>query len=323
MFSMGGAMKTTRFGVPKRAAGIVMLALLGGAAVVASGFSPGPVPQDWDKIQVKAVPVTGGIHMIVGPGGNIGILPGRDGVLLIDSAFPQLHDKIVAALAPLAGGGRVRFVLNTNWHYDHALGNELFRKDGAVVVGHVTCVERMGREQFHDVLNEKRGPFPPAGWPEVTFTDSLALRFNGEDIQVLHIPDAHSDADAIFIFKQANVIHTGDLFFSAGYPYIDITNGGSIDGMIAASDHVLALAKPDTMFIPGHGPAANRARLERYRAMMATVRDRVAKLAGEGKTLEETLAAKPTADLDAEWAKGMGMPPDRFVALVYKSLPRR
>ena len=239
------------------------------------------------------------------------------------ASFPQLHDKIVAALSSLPGGGQVRFVLNTNWHYDHALGNELFRKDGAVIVGHVNCVARMGREQFHDVLDEKRGPYPSAGWPEVTFTDSLALRFNGEDIQVLHIPDAHSDADAIFIFKNANVIHTGDVFFSAGYPYIDITNGGSIDGMIAASDRVLALAKSDTMFIPGHGPAANRARLERYRAMLATVRDRVAKLAGEGKTLEQTIAAKPTADLDAEWTKATGMPPDGFVALVYKSLPRR
>jgi len=137
----------------------------------------------------------------------------------------------------------------------------------------------------------------------------------------VHIPSAHSDADAIFTFKKANVIHTGDLFFSAGYPYIDITNGGSIDGMIAASERVLALSKPDTMFIPGHGPAANRARLERYRAMLMTVRDRVAKLAGEGRTLEQTIAAKPTADLDANWTEAM--PPDMFVALVYKSLPRR
>jgi glyoxylase-like metal-dependent hydrolase (beta-lactamase superfamily II) len=314
-------MKTRRFGVPNRAAGIVMLALLGSAAVAARSFSPGPPPQDWEGIQVKAMPVGGGIYMIAGPGGNVGVLPGDGGVLLVDSLFPQLHDKIVAALAPLAGGGRVRYILNTNWHYDHALGNELFRKDGAVIVGHVNCVARMSREQFHAVLNEKRGPYPMANWPEVTFTDSLALRFNGEDIQVLHIPDAHSDADAIFIFKKSNVIHTGDLFFSSGYPYIDITNGGSIDGMIVASDRLLALAKPDTVFIPGHGPAANRARLERYRAMLATVRDRVAKLAGEGKTLEETIAATPTADLDADWTKAM--PPEAFVALVYKSLPKR
>jgi len=316
-------MKTRRFGVPERPAGIVMMALLGGAAVVATGFSPLPAAQDWDTVQVKAVPVAGGVHMIAGRGGNIGVLPGDSGVLLVDTEFPQLHDKIVAALTSLPGGGHVRYVLNTNWHYDHALGNELFRKDGAVIVGHVNCVARMGREQFHAVLNEKRGPYPMAGWPEVTFTDSLALRFNGEDIQVLHIPDAHSDADAIFIFKKANVIHTGDVFFSAGYPYIDITNGGSIDGMIAASDRVLALAKPDTMFIPGHGPAADRARLERYRAMLSTVRDRVAKLAGTGRTLEQTVAAKPTADLDAEWTKATGMPPDGFVALVYKSLPGR
>ncbi len=316
-------MKTRRFGVPERAAGIVMIALLAGAAVVATGFSPEPAAQDWDKVQVKAVPVAGGIHMIAGPGGNVGVLPGDGGVLLVDSLVPQFHGKVVAALAPLAGGGRVRYILNTHWHYDHVLGNELFRNDGAVIVGHVNCVARMGREQFHAVLDEKWGPYPVAGWPEVTFTDSLALRFNGEDIDVLHIPDAHSDGDAISIFRKANVIHTGDVFFSAGYPYIDITNGGSIDGMIAASDRVLALAKPDTMFIPGHGPAADRARLERYRAMLSTVRDRVAKLANEGKTLEQTVASKPTADLDAEWTKATGMPPEGFVALVYKSLPAR
>jgi glyoxylase-like metal-dependent hydrolase (beta-lactamase superfamily II) len=271
---------------------------------------------------VKAVPVAGGVHLIAGPGGTIGVLSGESGVLLVDSLFPQLHDKIVGALSSLPGGGRVRYVLNTNWHYDHALGNELFRKDGAVIVGHVNCVSRMGREQFHDVLNEKHGPYPAAGWPEVTFTDSLALRFNGEDIQVLHIPNAHSDADAIFIFRKANVIHTGDIFFSGGYPYIDITNGGSIDGMIAATDRVLALAKTDTTFIHGHGPVANRARLERYRTMLATVRERVARLSGAGKTLEQAIAAKPTADLDGDWTKATGMPPDGFVALVYKSLPK-
>jgi cyclase len=313
-------MKTARFDWTT-AAVIVVLAWLTAVAVVARSVGPTSTPQDSDTIQIKAVPVAGGVYMISGRGGNIGALPGDAGVLLVDTEFPQLHDKIVGALASLPGGGHVRYVLNTNWHYDHVLGNELFRKDGAVIVGHANCVARMGREQFHDVLNEKRGPFPPAAWPEVTFTDSLALRFSGEDIQVLHIPDAHSDADAISIFKKANVIHTGDLFFSAGYPYIDITNGGSIDGMIAASDRVLALATPDTMFIPGHGPAADRARLERYRTMLAAVRERVAKLAGEGRTLEQAIAAKPTADFDADWTKAM--PPDAFVALVYKSLPRR
>lgn len=313
-------MSKTRVGLTA-AVVMVMLGVLAATAVVARGFVGISAPQDWDKVEVKAVPVAGSVHMIAGRGGNIGVLPGDGGVLLVDTEFPQLHDKIVSALSSLPGGGHVRYVLNTNWHYDHALGNELFRKDGAVIVAQVNCVARMGREQFHDVLNEKRGPYPPAGWPEITFTDAIALRFNGEDIQVLHIPNAHSDADAIFIFRNANVIHTGDVFFSAGYPYIDITNGGSIDGMIAATDRVLALAKSDTMFIPGHGPAANRARLEHYRAMLGTARDRVAKLAAEGKTLDQAIAAKPTADLDADWNKAM--PPDGFVALVYKSLPRR
>lgn len=313
-------MNARRFDV-SRAVVIVLLTLPAGAAVIARGVSPAPAAQDRDNVQVKAVPVAGAVHMMTGPGGNLAVVPSNDGVLLVDTLLPEAHDKFLAALSSLPGRGHVRYILNTHWHFEHVQGNELLRRDGAVIVAHVNNVARMSREQFHDVLNEKRGPYPTAGWPEITFTDSLALRFNGEDIEVRHVPSAHSDADAIVIFRNANVIHTGDLLFSAGYPYIDITNGGSIDGMIAASTRLLALTRPDTTLIPGHGPVANRARLERYRAMLTTVRDRVAKLAGEGRTLEQAVAAKPTADLDADWTEAM--PPDGFVTLVYKSLPRR
>ena len=292
-----------------------VIVLLAGLTLPATGHA-----QDWAKIEVKSQPVAGSVHMLTGGGGNIGVLVGSDGVLLVDSQFAELHDKIAAAVGAI-GTGPVRFVLNTNWHYDHVRGNELFHKSGAVIVAHGNCQARMVREQFHEVLDVKIGPYAPAALPEITFTDSLVLHVNGEDVEALHIANAHSDADVLYVFRKANVIQTGDLFFSGGYPYIDIGNGGSVAGMIAAADRILAMAGADTKLIPGHGPLAGRQRLQEYRAMLVAVRDRVAALIKRGRPLDQAVAAKPTADLDAAWSGAMS--PEQFVKLVFMDLSRR
>lgn len=276
--------------------------------------------QDWASIEVQTVPVAPGIVMLAGAGGNIGVLVGESGTLIVDSQFPQLHDKVVAAITA-AGGGPVRFLLNTNWHLDHVSGNELFRQAGAVIVGHEGCPSRMKGEQYHAVLDEKSPVFPIAAWPEITFADSLTLHVNGEDVEAHHAPGAHSDADAFYVFRKANVIHTGDLFFSGGYPYLDITNGGSIDGTIAAADRILAHCHDGTMLIPGHGPLSDPKRLREYQAMLVTIRDRVARLIAEGRTLDQAVAAKVSADLDADWSQD-GVTPEQFIALVYGDLTR-
>jgi glyoxylase-like metal-dependent hydrolase (beta-lactamase superfamily II) len=276
--------------------------------------------QDFDTVQIKSVRAAGNVYMLTGYGGNIGVSVGDNGILLIDSQFGQLHDKIKVVIARLHAGS-IRFVLNTNWHYDHALGNELFRREGAVIIAHENSRTRMKREQSHDVINSKTPSYPPAAWPEITFANSLCLHFNGDVIDVIHIPNAHSDADAVFHFKNAKVIHTGDLVFSGGYPYIDIGNGGSINGMIAAADKLMELIGEDYIVIPGHGPLLDYKGLQEYRGMLITVRDRVSRLLEEGKNLEETIAAKPTADLDSSWSEFMS--PEQFVTLVYKDLTRR
>jgi cyclase len=294
---------------------------LGLPLVIALLALPGAgLAQEWDKVTLTTVPVAPGIYMIQGRGGNIGVAIGEGGTVLVDSEFPQLHDRIVAAISA-AGGGPVRFLLNTNWHFDHAQGNELFRKAGAVIVGHDNCPPRMKRDQSHAVLDSTSVALPPAAWPEVTFGASLTLHVGGRDIEAIHIAGAHSDADAIYVFRSANVIHTGDLFFSAGYPYIDIGNGGSVAGMIAAADRVLTLSDAGTKFIPGHGPAADRARLQAFRAMLATIRDRVATQIAEKKTVEQVLAARVSADLDSAWG-GLGLSPVQFVTLVYSDLSK-
>jgi glyoxylase-like metal-dependent hydrolase (beta-lactamase superfamily II) len=296
----------------KRLRAIVLLACL---TFPGAGYT-----QDWSKIEVKSQPVAGNVHMLTGSGGNIGVLVGSDGVLLVDSQFAELHDRIAAAIGAI-GTGPVRFVLNTNWHYDHVRGNELFHKSGAVIVAHGNCPARMMREQSHEVLDVKIGPYAPAALPEITFTDSLVLHVNGEDVEALHIANAHSDADVLYVFRKANVIQTGDLFFSGGYPYIDIGNGGSVAGMIAAADRILTMAGVDTKLIPGHGPLADRQRLQEYRAMLVAVRDRVAALIRQGRTLDQAVAAKPTADLDAAWSGALS--PEQFVTLVFMDLSRR
>lgn len=278
-------------------------------------------PQDFNKIQIQSVRVAEGVYLLYGEGGNIGVSAGADGILLVDSQFGELHEKIKTALAEFCQGP-IRFVLNTNGHYDHALGNELFRNEGAIIVAHENARKRMMTEQIHDIINEKTPPYRPAALPEATFTESLVLHLNGEDIQAIHIVNAHSDSDALYWFRKANVIHTGDLFFSDGYPYIDIGNGGSVNGMIAAADKIIGMSDERTEIIPGHGRLSDRKRLGEYRVMLATVRDRVAKMIKEGKRLEDVVTLKPTAGLDKDWTAGLGVPADMFVTIVYKDLSR-
>ena len=177
-------------------------------------------------------------------------------------------------------------------------------------------------EQIHDVIDEKSLPYPAVALPVVTFAESLMLHVNGEDIQAIHAPNAHSDSDAFYWFRKGNVIHTGDLFFSGGYPYIDIGNGGTIDGMIAAADKILGISDEKTKLIPGHGSLSDRKRLAEYRAMLVTSRDRMVKMIKEGQSLEDVVASKPTADMDKYWTADIGMPADMFVTMVYKELAR-
>ena len=276
--------------------------------------------QDFEKIQIETIKVTEGLYMLAGGGGNIGVSTGENGVLLIDDQFGQLMDKIKTAIAKISPG-QIRIVLNTNWHFDHVSGNEILGKAGALIIAHENSRKLMAAEQSHPEFNSKLPPYPEAALPALTFADSMTLYFNGDEIQVTHIPHAHSDADIVIYFRKANVIHTGDLCFSAGYPFIDVTHGGSTNGMIEAADKILGIIDTNTKLIPGHGPLTNREGLQAFRDMLAAVRDRIAKLVKEGKTIDEVLASKPTADFDKD--RKAGMPPDMLVKIIYNDLSRR
>ena len=276
---------------------------------------------DWSKVEVKVVPVAGGVSMLVGQGGNIGVTTGKDGTFLIDDQFAQLLPKIKAAVKTL-GDQPIRFVVNTHFHGDHTGSNAPLGESGVVIVAQDNVRKRLGLERVDRDTKEKIPPKPPSAWPLITFADSVAFHLNGDDVDVIHVATAHTDGDAIIRFQKANVIHMGDTFFNGMYPFIDIDSGGSIDGIIAAADKGLSLSDAATKIIPGHGPLGTKADLQRYRDVLAGVRDRVKTLVAQGKTLEQVSAAKPTAQWDATWGKGF-MKPDMFVSFVYRSLTEK
>jgi cyclase len=276
--------------------------------------------QNFDTIQVRTTKVGEGVYMLTGAGGNLGVSAGADGVILIDDQFAPLSDKIKAAIA--AVGGPIRFLLNTHWHGDHTGGNENFAKGGVVIVAHENVRHRMSVEQFIAAFNQHVPASPAGALPVVTFTDAVTFYLNGDSINVFHVPPAHTDGDAIIWFRHANVVHMGDTFFNGRYPLIDLSSGGSVDGMVGAADRVLGMVDANTKIIPGHGPLGDRTALQAYRTMVATVRDRIKRAVAAGQTLAQVQASKPTADFDAVWGKG-SITPERFVEIVYTDLKAR
>jgi glyoxylase-like metal-dependent hydrolase (beta-lactamase superfamily II) len=274
--------------------------------------------RDFSKVEVTSKKLTESVHVLFGAGGNLAVSVGSDAVFLVDDQYAPLTPKIKAAIAAITDKP-VRFVLNTHWHGDHTGGNENLGSSGVLIVAHDNVRRRMSTEQLIAAFNEKVPPSPAAALPIVTYSDDVTFHLNGDEIHCFHVPPAHTDGDSIVHFRQANVVHMGDVFFNGLYPFIDVSSGGSLEGMIGAADRVLALVDDKTQIIPGHGPLGTRADLQAFRDMLAGVRDRVKPLVTQGKSLAEVQAAKPTAAYDEKWGKGF-LKPDTFVAIAYESL---
>ncbi|MGF1454670.1 MAG: MBL fold metallo-hydrolase [Alphaproteobacteria bacterium] len=271
-------------------------------------------------VQIKSQALTGGIHMLTGQGGNIGVLTGPDGVFMIDDQYAPLSEKILAAVAKL-DDGPLRYVANTHWHFDHTGGNENMAGAGAALVAHDNVRSRMAAGTLIEAYGRNVPPAPPRALPVITYSEDMTVYLNGQTIRLVHVPSAHTDGDTIIHFPDADVIHMGDTFFNGFYPFIDLSSGGNINGMIAAHDMVLAMAGPDTKIIPGHGPLADKAALARARAVLDTVRTRVMAEARKGKSLEEIKAMDLMADYNEAWAAFING--DQIVTFAFQSLMKK
>ena len=288
------------------------------ALLALTATQPLAAQQDFSQVKVIVVPIVPGVYMLQGSGGNIGLSVGKDNAFVIDDEYAPLTDRIKAAIATVTPNP-VRFVVNTHWHGDHTGGNENMAAGGAILVAQENVRRRMSTEQFNALFNVTTPASPAMALPVITFAEGISFFVNGDSVQVTHVKNAHTDGDVLVMFRGANVIHMGDTYFNGIYPYIDVSSGGSLAGMIAAADRGLAMTNASTRFIPGHGPLGDRASLVAYRAMLATVRDRVGALVAKKRTLAQVLAAKPLADYDDAWGKGF-MKPEQFLTIVYTSL---
>ena len=277
--------------------------------------------RDFENVEIETVRVAPGVYMLIGAGGNIGLSVGEDGVFMIDDQFAPLTDRILAAERKVTDQP-VRFVINTHWHGDHTGGNENLDRAGAIIIAHENVRRRLSTDQFMKEFNRSVPARPEEALPVVTFTDTITFYWNGDELHVFHVENAHTDGDAIIHFRRANVVHMGDTFFSGTYPFIDVSADGSIDGVIEAADRVLAFANERTRIIPGHGPLSGVSELRDYRDMLATVRDRIRPMVAAGKSRREVVESKPTRDFDEAWGGGF-MKPDRWVGVVYDGMVNR
>jgi glyoxylase-like metal-dependent hydrolase (beta-lactamase superfamily II) len=285
--------------------------------VLFAALAYGQGAPDFSKVEIKANRVTDKFYTLDGQGGTIGVLFGPDGVFMVDTQFAPLSDKIAAAIKRLTPQP-IKFVVNTHVHGDHTGGDENFGKLGATIISREELRYRLAHPNPN--ANGTPGvPMPAAGLPRVTYRDLLTMRMNGEDIQMIAIPRAHTDGDTLVVFPGLDVIMTGDFYRSIQYPNVDRANGGSLQGLIDGLGVVIGHAGPNTKIIPGHGPTVDRNAVVAHRDMALAVRDRVARQIEQGKSEDEVVAAKVTADLDAKMQE-VGTTGERFVRQVYAEL---
>jgi cyclase len=274
--------------------------------------------QDFSKVEIKTTDLGNKTYMLEGSGGNITVAVGSDAILVVDTEFAPLHDKIKAAIAKISPLP-VRTIVNTHYHGDHTGGNEAFAKEGAAIVAHDNVKKRLNEGATNALTGAKTAP-APANAPTMAYADKPNVALKGRTVQVSHAANAHTDGDTYVFFPDANVLSTGDIVTVGNrYPNIDVGVNGNIKGIVGAVDAYLKLANDQTKIVPGHGPVLTKAQLTEYRTMLVTARDRVQKLIAEGKSEDDAVNAKPIADLEPKTgANEQGSA--NFVRLIYKSL---
>ena len=301
----------------------------GGAWLLAMSLAAGAVSaqeEDFDKIQVKVTPVAGSIYMLEGAGGNIAASVGEDGIVLVDDEFAPMAEKIAAALKGIGITDKpVRYVINTHYHGDHTGGNAPLATGGSTLIAQTHVRERLekgGEGGNGGAIKFDNKPAEKLALPVITFDHDMTVHLNGEDIRALHYPAGHTDGDSIIFFPKANVVHMGDDYVRYGFPFIDVSGGGSIDGMIKACESVIATLPADVKVIPGHGALSNLDEVREYVAMLKATRAAVSKALKSGMSLERMKQKKILAAWDAKYS-GDFVSSDAFIDTLYYSLRHR
>lgn len=292
------------------------------AFLLLPALAPAQQPQDFSKVEIKVTNVSGNVYMLEGAGGNIAASVGDDGILIVDTEYAPLADKIQAALNSIAGVNKpVRFVINTHYHADHTDGNAAFAARGATIIAHDNLRKRLENGSTGGdggALKFQQPPQPKAALPLITYDDHITVHFNGEDIRVQHFPAAHTDGDSVVYFSKSNVVHMGDEFIRYGFPFIDVNSGGSVQGMIAACERAAAEFPPDVKVIPGHGAVATLDDVREYTKMMKDTMAAVQSALAAHKTLDQMKQEK----ILAPWQKFSGnfVNTNAFIETLYYSL---
>jgi glyoxylase-like metal-dependent hydrolase (beta-lactamase superfamily II) len=271
-----------------------------------------------DQVEYIATSLSPTVTMIKGRGGNIAVSAGEDGVFIVDDEVEPLTDQLLASISKVSDQP-IRFVINTHYHGDHVGGNETLGKAGSVIIAHDNIRQRMNSDQVSIFFDETTPTWPQDSLPIITFNDRVTLHLNGEAVTAIHVPRGHTDGDSIVHFPDSNVIHMGDIFFNGLYPFIDLDGGGSIQGTIAAVELGIGMADDETQIIPGHGPMSDLSGMQEYLAFLISARDRVQALIDQGMSLQQAVAAKPTAEWDDILGK-IWITPEQWVTFIYNSL---
>lgn len=275
--------------------------------------------QQQQDVTFKVTNITGNVHLLQGRGGNIAAINGPDGILIVDDDYRELSKKLAEALKTL-GSEKPRFVLNTHWHGDHTQGNEFFGKE-STIIAHTNVRVRMSKDNFNSFFNRTTPASPIHAWPLITYTESMSIHVNGDEIKLVHYPNGHTDGDTVVWFKKANVVHLGDNFFVGRFPFVDLDSNGNVQGLINNIAALLAAIPVNAKIIPGHGPLSTHADLKAYHAMLVDTSTIVQNAMKAGKTLEEIKAAGlPERYKDA--GSGFIKTP-QWIETIYKSYSKK
>lgn len=271
------------------------------------------------KITFKTTQLTSNLYMLQGKGGNLALSTGEDGGLLVDDDYADIAANTKQTIAKLSGAA-IKFLINTHWHFDHSGGNEVFGSEGSIIVSHKNVRTRLKNGGEIKAFGMTLPPATKQALPVLTFSDDISFHWNNDTINVVHINDSgHTDGDAVIYFKDANVVHMGDLYFAGMYPFIDASSGGSMKGYIEAVTVVINSIDEKTKVIPGHGNLSNKKQLTEFRDMLASVYQTVSTMKASGKTLEQIINAKPSAAFDNKWNGGF-LKADQWIEIIYQAI---